>query len=85
MSDIFVLTGQEEEYDPYEWYDMPEFVQEEKEAYAVFKVRIRNEEDLRAFAKLVEQPSISTKTQAIWYPALDRNENTLLRYIDDED
>lgn len=84
-NNLFVLTGQEEQKDPYGWGQMPEFVQEEKEAYAVFKVRFRNEEDLREFAEKIGQPTITTKTRGIWYPALDRNANSLLYWVDEGD
>lgn len=82
-NNLFVLTEQEEEQTPYDWDDMPEFVQENNEAYAVINVRIRCEEDLRKFASLVEQPSISHKTKSIWYPVMERNTPSLYRWIDE--
>lgn len=81
-NNLFILSGQEDERTPYDWDDMPEFVQEEKEAYAVIKVRIRNEEDLQEFIKLMDQ-NITPKTKSIWYPALDRFRNSLLRWMDE--
>lgn len=79
---IFILSGQEDEKTPYDWDDMPEFVQEENEAYAKITVRIRNEEDLQEFIKLMDQ-NITPKTKSIWYPALDRFRNSLLRWMDE--
>jgi hypothetical protein len=64
---------------------MPEFIQEDNEAYAVINVRIRNEEDLRKFAALVDQPSINHKTKSIWYPILERNAASLTRWIDESE
>lgn len=84
-NNLFVLTDQEEAQTPHDWDDMPEFVQDEKEAYAVLNVRIRNEEDLRKFAALVDQPSINHKTKSIWYPILERNAASLTRWIDDSE
>lgn len=84
-NDLFVLTGQEEEQTPYDWDGMPEFIQKDKEAYAVINVRIRNEEDLRKFAALMEQPAINNKTKSMWYPILDRHEASLHRWIDEDD
>lgn len=81
-NNLFILSGQEDERTPYDWDDMPEFVQDEKEAYAVIKVRIRNEEDLQEFIKLMDQ-NITPKTKSIWYPALDRFRNSLLRWMDE--
>lgn len=83
-NNLFILSGDEDEQTPYDWDNMPEFVQEENEAYAKITVRIRNEEDLAKFREIMEQPSITTKTKAVWYPALDRNRNSLLRWMDDE-
>jgi len=84
-NDLFVLTGQEEQQTPYEWDGMPEFVQEDNEAYAVINVRIRNEEDLREFATLLNQPSINKKTKSIWHPILERNAASLNRWIDESE
>lgn len=81
-NNLFILSGQEDERTPYDWDNMPEFVQDEKEAYAVIKVRIRNEEDLQEFIKLMDQ-NITPKTKSIWYPALDRFRNSLLRWMDE--
>lgn len=81
---LFVMSGQEDEQTPYDWDGMPEFDQPEAEAWKVLKVRFRNEDDLREFAKRVDQENITLKTKGIWFPAADRFANTLLRYMDDE-
>ena len=79
---IFILSGQEDEKTPYDWDDMRECIQEENEAYAKITVRIRSEEDLQEFIKLMDQ-NITPKTKSIWYPALDRFRNSLLRWMDE--
>lgn len=86
MPDIFsIAEGKDEpEYDPYYWHDMPEFHQPKKEEYHLLYVRFRNEEDLQEFAKLLDQ-TITKNTKSIWYPKLDRFQNSLLRYIDEEE
>ena len=84
-NNLFVLTGQEEEQTPYEWDGMPEYVQDEKEAYHIMKVRFRNDEDIAEFAKLVGQPHINIKTKAIWHPQLDKEKTSLMQWIDGED
>ena len=81
-NNLFVLTDQEEAQTPYDWDDMPEFIQVDNEAYAMINVRIRCEEDLSKFAALVDQPAISAKTKSIWYPILERNAASLTRWID---
>lgn len=88
INNLFVLSGDEEETTPYEWDDMPEYVQENKDAYDEVTVRFRNQEDLEEFAKLIDQMNIIVKRKrkkSIWYPKLDRSENTLLRWVDEKD
>lgn len=85
VNNLFVLTEQEELQTPYDWDEMPEFIQEDNEAYAVINVRFRCEEDLRKFANLLDQPSISKKTKSIWYPILERNAASLTRWIDESE
>jgi hypothetical protein len=83
-NNLFILAGEEDKRTPYDWDGMPEFVQEDVEAYAKITVRIRDEADLKKFAEIMNQPSITTKTKAVWYPQLDRNRNSLLRWMDEE-
>ena len=83
-NNLFILAGEEDKRTPYDWDGMPEFVQEDVQAYAKITVRIRDEADLKKFAEIMNQPSITTKTKAVWYPQLDRNRNSLLRWMDEE-
>lgn len=82
-NNLFILAGQEDERTPYDWDNMPEFVQEENEAFAKITVRLRSQEDLDKFIELMDQ-NVTPKTKSIWYPALDRNRNSLLRWMDEE-
>ena len=50
-----------------EWEDMPEFVQEKKEPFSKIVIRFDSEEDLNAFAKLINQ-KLTPKTKSIWHP-----------------
>lgn len=68
---------------PFGWDDMPEFDQPEKGQYALIRVRFRNEEDLREFAEKIDQTNITTKTKAIWYPPLEKNSATVLKWVED--
>ncbi|MBT5355787.1 MAG: hypothetical protein HOK95_04225 [Candidatus Marinimicrobia bacterium] len=81
---LLVMTGREEEQTPFGWDDMPEFIQEDNEAPLVLKIRFRNDKDIRDFADLIGQPQITNKTKSIWYPVLDRNRNSLLRWMDED-
>jgi hypothetical protein len=62
------------------WVGMPEFVQEDNPAYKKLIVSFRNKEDYEEFAKLIGQP-LTEKTKTIWHPRLDREANSLLRWV----
>lgn len=85
-SNIFMILDEDDNTTAYDWDDMPEFVQEDKNAYEEVTVRFRNKEDLEEFAKLVGQLNIVPKKKrkkSIWYPAVDRNANSLLFWVED--
>lgn len=84
QSNLLVLAGIEEEETPFGWDDMPEFDQPEKGQHALIRVRFRNEEDLQEFAQKIGQ-NLSTKTKSIWYPPLDKNKTTVLKWVDADD
>ena len=63
-----------------EWFDMPEFIQEEQAPYDYIIVKIDSQKNLEKFAKLMEQ-DISQKTKSIWYPKLIKNVIFNQRYV----
>ncbi len=65
------------------WKGMPEFEQEDNPTFKTIYVHFRTEEDYKDFAKLVNQ-NLSIKTKSIWHPALDRTQNSLLRWVVDD-
>ena len=69
------------------WVGMPEFVQEEKKTYKTIYLHFRNEEDFKEFVSkyksLDTDQVISQKTKSMWYPHLDKDENSLKRYFED--
>jgi hypothetical protein len=64
------------------WKGMPEFDQDNNPPYKTIYLHFRDEEDYKEFAKLVEQ-NLSEKTKSIWYPKLDRDANSLKRWIEE--
>ena len=50
-----------------EWKDMPEFVQEKQRPFQQIIIRFESQEDVEAFAKLIQQ-KITKKTKSIWFP-----------------
>lgn len=53
-----------------EWQDMPEFAQEDKTAYFTVPLHFRNQADVDAFAKLIDQ-KIDEHTRYLWYPKIE--------------
>ena len=64
-----------------EWQGMPEFIQEDQEPFKTISVHFEKQEDVDAFAKLVDQ-KINTKTHFIWYPKVNIVECMNKEYID---
>jgi hypothetical protein len=65
-----------------EWRDMPEFVQEDLNPYRVINVRFRNQADVDAFEKLMQQ-KITEKQKTLWYPYAEPRRAAHLRYVDE--
>jgi hypothetical protein len=69
------------------WIGMPEFVQEEKKTYNTIYLHFRNKEDFDEFVKKYktfdDEQVITGKTKSMWYPHLDKDENSLKRYFEE--
>lgn len=81
-NNLFILSGDEDERTPYDWDDMPAFEQQQKEDIKII-VRFKTQQDVRDFAAAIGQNNITDRTKSIWYPALDKNRNSLLRWMDE--
>ncbi len=64
------------------WVGMPEYDQENNPPYKKIIMSFRSKEDYEEFAKLIDQ-KLTNKTKSIWYPKLDKDENTLKRWIEE--
>ena len=65
------------------WKGMPEFLQANLQPFQTINVHFETREDVEAFAKLVGQ-RITLDTKFIWYPEMDRNDFSKVRYVDEE-
>lgn len=65
------------------WQDMPEYVSEDQR-YTTVRVQFRNKEDFEEFQKLIGQ-KLTEKTQGIWFPPLEKEQNFLMRWIEDDE
>jgi len=69
------------------WVGMPEFEQENNPAYKTIYLHFRNQEDYEEFSKkytkeVDSEQFFSKKTKSIWYPHLDKDANTLKRWME---
>lgn len=65
-----------------EWQNMPEFIQEKKEAFSKIIIRFNSQEDLDEFSEMIGQ-KLTNRTKSIWHPKLNRSLNSDMRYIDE--
>jgi len=66
-----------------QWVGMPSFNQEDKKPYKTVYVHFRNEEDYKAFAKLIDQ-SLTDKTKSIWHPKREVQDLFSQRWVEDD-
>lgn len=93
--DIIALFGEQaSETDDKEWKKhwkgMPAFEQEDKPTYKTVYFHFRNKKDYEEFCEkykrlMDEEQTITQKTKSVWYPHLDRDANTLLRWVEVEE
>ena len=87
LSQFFEEPVEEFEEDETEWkkhwVGMPSFTQEANAPYMKVIVNFRTKEDYEEFAKLIDQ-NLSEKTKSLWYPKLERDQNSLKRWMEAE-
>jgi hypothetical protein len=66
-----------------EWKGMPEFEQEDAFAEHTIKVHFANQNDMRAFAELVQQ-TVTDSTRFIWFPKQEKEDLKKYRAMQDE-
>lgn len=81
VNELLRTQGEEVDNPEDEWKGMPEFEQESIEAFQSIHVHFKTQEDVSIFAKLVGQ-KISENTRSIWYPEVERINQTDI-YIND--
>jgi len=75
------LFETEEWWEEY-WQGMPEYISEDLTPHKTIFVYFATEEDVAAFALLVEQ-RISEKTKFVWYPEAEIGRFSDKRYVDE--
>ena len=91
-TDLFVLSGVDDGFDPYGWNGLPEFNDKHNEAPYMLSVKIKSDEDLHAFADLIGQHNLKNDTKrdtkSIWFPELivgERGSNINYVWMEEDD
>ena len=63
-----------------EWWDMPEFIQEDAPPFQSVIVHFECEEDRDEFAKLLDQ-QITSLTKSMWFPKYNREKPSNYIYL----
>jgi hypothetical protein len=66
------------------WKGMPEFKCDKDLPFMSLKINFRSAEDYKKFAELIEQ-KLTEKTKSIWYPIMHKEQNSLTRWVDEEE
>jgi len=78
LAELAVRTGITPPNDPMqEWQGMPEFEQEDAFAFKTIKIHFTKQEDVDAFAELLDQ-TVTAKTKYLWFP--EQEEMALKEY-----
>lgn len=76
------LVDQEPQTPESLWEGMPEFEQEDKEAYQSIHIHFKTKDDVEEFARLVNQ-TITERTRYLWFPYIEIERYADKRYADE--
>ena len=69
------------------WVGMPEFEQKDNPPFKTLYLHFRNRQDFDEFrtryAQVDDEQTITDKTKSMWYPHLDKDENSLKRWFEE--
>ena len=69
------------------WVGMPEFEQKDNPPFKTIYLHFRNKQDFDEFrtkyASVDDEQTITDKTKSMWYPHLDKDENSLKRWFEE--
>lgn len=89
LADLLGIEGEYNEQNEREklWVGMPEFEQKDNPPFKTIYLHFRNEQDFNDFVSkyraLDEDQTITKKTKSMWYPHLDKDENSLKRWFEE--
>lgn len=84
---LFEIEESEENEREKLWVGMPECEQKDNPPFKTIYLHFRNKEDFDAFVSkyksMDEEQNITPKTKSMWYPHLDKDENSLKRWFEE--
>lgn len=87
LAEFLGMEAEEQDEKEKLWVGMPEFEQKDNPPFKTIYLHFRNEEDFNEFVnryKTVDaEQTITKKTKSMWYPHLDKDENSLKRWFEE--
>jgi hypothetical protein len=86
LADFLGMEDDEESEREKLWVGMPEFVQKDNPPFKTIYLHFRNQQDFDGFVSkyksVDDEQTITKKTKSMWYPHLDKDENSLKRWFE---
>lgn len=90
LSDFLPELDEIETGEPWKkhWKEMPEFENDANHPYKTIQLHFRTQEDYEEFCRkyksVDDEMTFGPKIKSMWYPKMDKTNNSLLRWIEDE-
>jgi hypothetical protein len=87
LAEFLGMEAEEQDEKEKLWVGMPEFEQKDNPPFKTIYLHFRNKQDFDEFrakyASVDDEQTITDKTKSMWYPHLDKDENSLKRWFEE--
>ena len=87
LAEFLGMEAEEQDEKEKLWVGMPEFEQKDNPPFKTMYLHFRNKQDFDEFrtkyAMVDDEQTITEKTKSMWYPHLDKDENSLKRWFEE--
>lgn len=87
LAEFLGMEAEEQDEKEKLWVGMPEFEQKDNPPFKTIYLHFRNKQDFDEFVtryKMLDcEQNITPKTKSMWYPHLDKDENSLKRWFEE--
>ena len=87
LAEFLGMEAEEQDEKEKLWVGMPEFEQKDNPPFKTLYLHFRNKQDFDEFrikyASVDDEQTITDKTKSMWYPHLDKDENSLKRWFEE--